>query len=130
MQYPCVRLKPDLQHIAFLCRRRQKYIPVVHIDPLYYFAVHKQQKLRILRIVPLIDLCAHMEPHTLSVQLFRHLIGRLKPVVTVLSIPVHLLTVKFFPCCRVRLRFLRTDIISFLILPIVNGKLLLNLQLF
>ncbi len=130
VQDPRVRLQPDLEHIALLRGRGQKDIPVVHIDTLHHFPVHKQQKLWVLRIIPLVDLRAHMKPHPLSVQLMRHTVCRLEPVVTVFPIPVHLLAVKIFPRCRVRLRFLRTYIVPFLVLPIVNGKLLPDLELF
>ena len=126
MQGSRVRLQTDLEHLTLLCGRRQEDIPVVHIDALHHFPVHKQQKLRILRVIPLIDLSAHMEPHPLSIQLMRHLIRRLEPVVAVLPIPVHVLAVKILPRRIVCLGFLRTDKVSLLILPVINRKLLLH----
>ncbi len=130
MKGTAVRLELQGQFLTAPGRRTKKNIPVVHIDSLHCLPVHKQKELGILGVVPLIDLGAHMKPHTFTVQFFRHLINRLKPVMAVFSIPVHVLAVKILPgpfCC---LRISRVYVIPLLILPLPNGKFLLHLKLF
>ena len=68
-----------------------------------------------------------MQPHALSVQLLRHLICRLEPVMAVFSIPVHVLAVKVLPRRSICLGFLRTDKIALLVFPVVDFKFLLHL---
>ena len=98
---------------------------MVHIDALYHLTVYEKQKLRILRIIPLIDLRAYMHPHPLTVKFFRYTVDRLEPIVTVFPIPVHILAVKTLPWCQVFLRIFRMYIVALFVFPVIDRKLLL-----
>ena len=130
MQRSGIGLKLQHQFFSRLRFRTKKDVPVVHVDSLYRFPVHKQQKLRILRIVPLVDLGTYMKPHALSVKRLRHPVERFKPVMPVLPVPVHMFAVKSFPCPGIRLRLFRMDIISFLIFPAPDRETLFHFQFF
>ena len=127
MQRSAVSLQLQCQLLPRHGGRGQKHIPVVHVDALHRLPVHKQEKLRVLGIIPLINLGAHMEPHPLTVQLLRHTVDRLKPVMAVLAVPVHIPAVKRLPGRTVRLRVSRMEVISLLKLPLLDVKLLLYL---
>ncbi len=100
MKYAGVGLQLYLQRLPRLRLPGKQHFPVVHVDSLNRLAVHKQQKLGIFRIVALVNLSADLHPHALPRQFLRHRIRRLKPVMTVLAVPVHRPAVKLLPCFR------------------------------
>ncbi len=120
-----IGLQIQCKLLSRLCTGTQEHLPVVHIDPLHRLPVYKQQKLRILGI-PSLNLGTHIEPHSLSLKLLRHLIDSLKPVMAVLPVPVHGIAVKILPCANRRI--LGPDEKSLSVLPAVDCKALLYLK--
>ena len=101
MHDPGICLQIDGQCLSCLSASCDQALPVVHIDSLINLPVHKHDKLRISSVIPLVDLGGNADPYAFAIQLLRNGIGRAKPVMTVLAIPVHGLAVKVFPGCLV-----------------------------
>ena len=57
--------------------------PVVHIDSLSGYAIDKQKKLGILSVIPLINICHNVHPHSLPVQLLGYFVYGLEPIMAV-----------------------------------------------
>ncbi len=127
MQDARISLQLQRQFLTGAGLRPQEHIPVVHVDTLHCLTVYKKQKLRVLRVVPLVDLGAHMHPHPLAVKLLRHPVYSLEPVVAVLAVPVHIPAVKTLPWCQIFFRILRMYVVAFLVAPLINRKFLLHL---
>ena len=124
MQSTSICLQINCQCLSchrFFCNQA---FPVIHINPLIDFSINKQEKLWILCVIPFINLRRDADPHTSSFKLLRHGICRTEPVVPVLPIPVHCLTVKAFPACRILQSILRAKEIPLLIVPLQQGKCL------
>ena len=115
-------------------------VPVVHIRALGHLAIHKDQELGILAIVPLFNLGPDLHPHRFTSHLLRN--GDISPEPVVLAldalkvalialkltleivaavvdgIPMHPLAVKILPRLAVLLRLLRAEEQAPLILPV------------
>ena len=72
----------------------QEHIPMIDVNPLDHLSVHKQQKLRILGIIPFLNLSSDIQPQRLPVKGFRHSHPGSEPAVPVRAVPVILSAVK------------------------------------
>ena len=84
-----IALQFDMVGLAGFGAPGDEHFPVVHIHALGDFPVHKEQELRILGIIPLLDLGAEMEEQGFSIKRLGHGHIRAEPVVLVGSVPVH-----------------------------------------
>ena len=108
----------------------QQNVTVVHIDTLRHLAIDKQQKLRILRVIPFVDLGADVHPQRLAVHLLRHGHIGAEPIVLIGTVPVHRAAVKRLEGGGVSVRVLRTQEVARLDEPVTCLKLLLDGEFF
>ena len=124
----CLQLQPV--GLPRLGAAGQEHIPVVHIDALSHFPVYEKQELRVLPIVPLVDLGADVQPEGLPVKGLRNGYIRPEPVMNVRSVPMHGLAVKGFKRDRILIRIFGTEEVPGLIKPVSRFISLLDRELF
>ena len=108
----------------------QQDVAVVHIDTLRYLAIDKQQELRVLRVVPFVDLGADVHPQRFAVHLLRHGHIGAEPVVLIGTVPVHRAAVKWLEGGGVSVRVLRAQEVARLDEPVARLELLLDREFF
>ena len=97
MQDAAVCLQVNHKALACLCAVNKGQLAVVHICALTHHTIDENEELRVLRIVPLFNLGAQIQPKLFSVVFFRHGELSAEPVVTVFAVPVVARGVKRLP---------------------------------
>ncbi len=92
-----IGLQVEADSVALAGAGSQKYLPVVHVEPLRDFPVYKQQKLRVFAVIGFLNLRAEHQPERLAVKVLRHREVGAEPVMPIRSVPVVLQAVKIPP---------------------------------
>ena len=108
----------------------KQHLPVVHIDALHNLAIHIQQELRVLAVVPLVNLRAHIQPQRAAVKAVGNGHIGLEPIMRIGAVPVHDAAVKRQKGRFIRLRVMGTDEVALLIKPCVDGAPLAHAEFF
>ncbi len=125
-----VGLQVQAVGLAALGLLGQQHVPVVHVDALGDHAVHKQQKLGVLGVVPFVDLGLHVQEQGLAVQFGGHRDPGREPVVLVGAVPVHGAPVKVGVGRGVAVRLFGAQELAGLDVPVGGGVLLLDAERF
>ena len=116
-----IGLDVQLELLAAGGAGEQLHLPVVHVDALGLAAIDEEEELGVLRVVPLLDLGADLQPDGLARQVLGNGQGAPEPVVLIGAVPVHGIPVEGFPGAALYLRLGGIEEEALLVLPVRNG---------
>ena len=139
-----ISLNVQRQLLAAYGALAQEHLAVVHIRALHDFMVDKDKELRILAVVPFLNLRVQLQPDGLAVHTLRDGDAAAEPIVRagnavkirglslkfslklvgsgVIGVPVHPLAVKRLPRCGCGVGFLGTEELTLFVLPVGQAQ--------